>query len=142
MSKSYESITEKAARSLVAVGGIRGCSLLTLPDAAGYVLSFAVAGVAGGAMVLRSHRDPVRIFKNPAAAFRLVESMGLDSLTVPLSPVALSRLPGAVRQLGNQRTMDFRDGEANQLVSQRSPDPAELPRHERRRLDKAKRKKR
>lgn len=142
MSKSYESITEKALRSLVTVGAVRGCSLLTLPDAAGYVLSFAVTGVAGGAMVLRSHRDPVRVFKNPAAAFRLVESMGLDSLTVPLSPVALSRLPWAVSQLANQRTLDFRDSETNQLASRRSPDPAELPRHERRRLEKAGRKKR
>lgn len=142
MSKSYEPITEKAVRSLVAVGGVRGCSLLTLPDAGGYVLAFAVTGASGGFMVLRSHRDPVRVFKNPSAAFRLAESMGLDSLTVPLSSVALAKLPWAVSQLANQRTLDFRDSETNQLASRRSPDPAELPRHERRRLEKASSKKR
>lgn len=142
MSKSYEPITEKAVRSLVAVGGVRGCSLLTLPDSGGYVLTFAVSGVSGGFMVLRSHRDPVRVFKNPSAAFRLAESMGLDSLTVPLSPVALAKLPWAVSQLANQRTLDLGDGATNQLVNPRTVDPVVLPRHERRRLDKAKKKKR
>jgi hypothetical protein len=89
---AYESITESTLKSLQSVGAIRACTLLTLAGDGGYALSFAVSGISGGAMVLKSHREPVRVFKNPAVAFRLAASLGFDDISVALVPVELSAL--------------------------------------------------
>jgi hypothetical protein len=92
---TYEQVTESTLKRLYRLGALRSCSLLLLPDGAGYALSFAVSG---GAVVLKSHREPVRVFKNPAIAFKLASELGFTSMAVSLVPC------DPVRQLANQRT--------------------------------------
>lgn len=139
MSGIYEPITESSLRSLAALGAVRGCTLLTLPGGAGYALSFSVIASTGRGMILRSHREPIRAFRNPAAAFRLVESMGLTSLSVSLSPVQPADLPSSTNRLVSQPAAE---SPVSQLANQRTDNFDDLPRHERRRLsrEKAKRK--
>lgn len=103
----YEQVTESTLKRLQNVGAIRSCTLLCLPDDAGYALSFSVSGVSGGAMILRSHREPVRVFKNPAIAFHLAAQLGFQRLDVSLLPF------DPIRQLANLRTPEAVPGAAS-----------------------------
>lgn len=92
---AYEQVTESTIKRLYRLGALRSCTLLLLPEGAGYALSFAVSG---GDMVLKSHREPVRVFKNPAIAFKLASELGFTDMAVTLVP------SDPVRQLASQRT--------------------------------------
>jgi hypothetical protein len=92
---AYEQVTESTIKRLYRLGALRSCTLILLPEGAGYALSFAVSG---GDMVLKSHREPVRVFKNPAIAFKLASELGFTDMAVSLVPCDL------LRQLANQRT--------------------------------------